>query len=59
MFSCPSHGHQNAKNDSFFVFTAEDGKKLGTFWAKYLSSSERSYLSLLNNAMNYCVLRYH
>ena len=33
--------------------------KLVSVWANYLRSSERSYLALLENAINYWLLRYH
>ena len=33
---------QNVKNGSFFVFSADDSKKITTVWAKYLNASERS-----------------
>ena len=38
------NGYENVKNGSLFVFSADDFKKPITVWAKYLSSSERSYL---------------
>ena len=39
-----------------FVFSA-DGKN--SVWAKYLGASEKSYLGLSENAMDYRVLSYH
>ena len=41
-----------------FVSPANDSKKLVTIWTKYFSESERSYLTFLENAMNYWVLSY-
>ena len=44
----------------FFEFSANDSKKSVTIWTKaHLSPSERSYLALSENAMDYWVLRYH
>ena len=42
-----------------FVFSADDSKKLSHRYGKMLSASERSYLFLLQNAMDYWVLSYH
>ena len=53
------NGHWNVKNGLFFVFTVNGTRKSGTVWAKYSCSSERSYLTLLENAMYYWVLNYH
>ena len=39
------------KNCSFFVFSVDDSKYLATVWAKYLSTSERSHLILLENGV--------
>ena len=39
--------------------TKTDSKKLVTVWAKYLSTSERFYLALSENAMDYWLLSYH
>ena len=36
----------------FFVVFADDSKKAALVWEKYLSASERSYLALLENAMD-------
>ena len=47
------------KNGLFFVFSANDSKRSITVWTKYLRAFERSYLPLLENAMNYWVLSYH
>ena len=41
------------------VFSADDSKNSVTVWANYLSASERSYLALSENAMDYWVLSYH
>ena len=43
----------------FFLLSAEDSKKPVTIWVKHLSASERSYLALLENAMDYRILGYH
>ena len=42
-----------------FCISADDSKKSVTVWSKCLSVSERSYLALLENAMDYWVLSYH
>ena len=34
-------------------------KQFITAWAKYLSASEKIYLVLLENVMDYWVLKYH
>ena len=52
-FYSMNYGNQNAKNVSFFVFSADDSKKSVTVWVKYLSTSERSCLALFKNAMDY------
>ena len=39
------------KNGSFFLFSANESKKLVTVWAKYLSAPERSYWFLSENGM--------
>ena len=39
-----------SKNGSFFVFSADYSPKSVTVWGKQLSSSERSYLALFENA---------
>ena len=39
------------KNGSFFVFSADDGKKWVTIWENYLSASESSDLALPENVM--------
>ena len=36
----------------FFVFFADGSKKAVLVWEKYLSASERSYLAVLENAMD-------
>ena len=46
-----SYGQQNTRNDLFFVFSTEYRKKSIPVWTKYLSASERSYLSLSENTM--------
>ena len=46
-------------NGSFFVFSVDGSKKLVTFWALDLNASERSYLTLSKNAMDYWVLSYN
>ena len=38
-----SYGHEYVKNSSFFLFSANDSKKLVTVWAKYLSAPARSH----------------
>ena len=43
MLASQSYGYQNVKNGSFFVFSADDAKKLVTVRAKILSPPERSY----------------
>ena len=45
-FYFQNYGYLNQKNDSFFVFSANDSKKSVTVWAQYLSASERSSLDL-------------
>ena len=42
-----------SKMAHFFVFSADNSKISVTVWAKYVSASERSYLALLENAMDY------
>ena len=42
-----------------FVFSADGSKKSVTIWAKYLTGFERSYLALLENAMDYWALSYN
>ena len=39
-----------------FVYSADERKKSATVWAKYIRISERSYLPLSENALNYWVL---
>ena len=41
----------------YFLLNTE--KKLDPVWARYLNASERSYLALLQNTMDYGVLSYH
>ena len=44
----------------FLVFSADGSKKPATVWAKYSSTSERSHLVYLENAMYYYwALSYH
>ena len=43
----------------FLVFFADASKKSVAVWRKYLSASERSYLALLENAMDCWILSYH
>ena len=43
----------------YFAFSADDSKKSVTVLAKYLSSSERSYLFPSENVMYYWILSYH
>ena len=54
-----SYVHQNVKNGSFFVFSADRSKKSVTVSAKYTNVSERSYLANSENAMYYWVLGYN
>ena len=51
--------HQNVKNGSFFVSSADASKKSVTVWTKYLRVSERFYTALSGNAMDCWILRYH
>ena len=44
---------------SCFVFFADASKKSVTVWTKYLRTSERSYLGLQENALDYWILSYH
>ena len=53
------YGHQNVKDGSFYVLSAEDSKNSVPVWARYLNTSERSSFALLQNTMDYGVLRYH
>ena len=54
------YGHvEICQKGLIFLFSADDSKEKVTVWTKYLSISERSYLSPLENAMDYCVLSYH
>ena len=39
-----------------FVFSADDNKKSVTVWANYLNKSERSYLAVLEDAMDCWIL---
>ena len=48
-----------SKIGSFFVYSADDGKKSVRAWAKYSSASERSYLALSENTMDCLILSYH
>ena len=43
----------------FFVFTADGNKNPVTVWAKYLSASKRTHLTLLESTMDQWVLSYH
>ena len=43
----------------FFVYSADDSKKLFRVRANYLRTSERSYLVLSENAMDCCILSYY
>ena len=43
---------KTSKNDSFFIFSADDSKKLVTLWTNYLSESERYYIAFKGNAMD-------
>ena len=43
----------------FFIISVDDSKKSITVRAKYLSASEISYLTILENAMFYWALSYH
>ena len=47
------------QNGSFYVLFAENSKKSVPVWARYLGVSERSYLALLENVMDYGVLSCH
>ena len=46
------------KKASFNVYSAEY-RKTDQVWARYLNASVRSYLALLQNAMDYGVLTYN
>ena len=52
-----SYGNLNVKNGSFFVFSADDSKKLVTVLAKDLGAPERSRVlsenSMVNRLWNY------
>ena len=51
------YSHENIKSgSSSFVYSADDSKASLTVWAKYLGESERSYLFLSENAMDYWML---
>ena len=41
----------------YFLLNTE--KKTDPVWTRYLNASERSYLALLQNTMDYGVLTYH
>ena len=43
----------------FLYFLLMTAKKSVMVWAKYFSASERSYLAVLENAVDYCFLSYH
>ena len=43
----------------YFLYFLLMAAKSQSVWAKYLSTSGRSYLALLENAMDYWVLAYH
>ena len=48
-----NYGHKNVKSDSSsFAFSVDDRKVSLTVWAKYLGTSERSYLVLSENPMD-------
>ena len=52
-----NYGHKNVKSGSLsFVFSVDDSKVSFTVWAKYLGVSERSYLVLSENSMDYWIL---
>ena len=54
------YGHvEKCQKCLIFLFSADGSKEKVTVWTKYLSISERSYLSPLENAMDYWVLSYH
>ena len=42
-FYSQRYGHQNVKNVSYFVFSADGSKQLVTVWAKFLNPPKRSY----------------
>ena len=48
-----------SKMAHFFVFSTDASKKSVTVWRKYLLVSERSYLALSENAMEYWILSYN
>ena len=47
------YGDWSIKNSSFFVFSVDGSKKAVTIWAKYLSATEWSCLTVLENAVDY------
>ena len=48
-----------SKNGSCYVLSAGYTKKSVSVWAKYLIASERSYLALSENTMDYVLRSYH
>ena len=48
-----SYSHENVKNSSTFIISADGSKKSVTVWAKYLSTFEGSYLVFSENSMDY------
>ena len=46
-----SYGHENVKNGSFFIFSADDSKILVLVWASHLNAPERSYSVLSENGV--------
>ena len=42
-----------------FVFSADASQKSVIVWTKYLRASERTYLALSENAMDYWILSYY
>ena len=50
----------SAKNQSQLgLFSADDSKKTVPVWRKYLSASERLYLALSENVIDYWILSIH
>ena len=48
-----------SKNGSFYVLSAGYSKISVPVWARYLNASERSYLALSENTMDYVLQSYH
>ena len=54
-----SYGHLNVKNDLFNVLSAQYRKNTDPVCARYLNAFERTYLTLLQNTMDFGVVTYH